>query len=136
MQQIQGLARQMIIDDLIMLGCILGQMSISEFVRKVYPKASDMPTSDRRFEMSTTIDDIHQHMVNNDDWDYEFLFYKYLDFLKMDDSDFEYFLEHYIHPSIKRFDFDDDTFEKIRKSNAEYVEVINKYLTGDGFERK
>lgn len=56
---IKSFTRQMIIEDLLMLGCICGQMSVSEFVRKVYPKASEMPTTDRRFGMTTAIDDIH-----------------------------------------------------------------------------
>ena len=63
------LARQYIIEDLITIGCVSGQMSVSEFVRKVYPKVNQMPTTDHRFGMKTAIDDIHQHMDNNDDWE-------------------------------------------------------------------
>ena len=35
---IRELARQYIIEDLISEGCVSGQMSMSEFVRKVFPK--------------------------------------------------------------------------------------------------
>lgn len=76
---IRELARQFIIEYLITIGCVSGQMSVSEFVRKVYPKANQLPTTDFRFGMKTAIDDIHQHIDNNDDWEYEYLFFSYLD---------------------------------------------------------
>ena len=65
---IQESTRQMIIDELLMIGCVTGQMEIAEFVRKVYPKANNLPTTDHRFGMTTAIDDIRQHMERNDDW--------------------------------------------------------------------
>lgn len=132
---IQGFTRQMIIDELLIIGCVTGQMGVAEFVRKVYPKASNMPTTDRRFGMTTAIDDIRHHMERNEDWGFEQLFYSYLDFLKIDDEDFKYFLTQYVHPSIRRFRINDEC-EKIPFSNAVCVEAINKYLTVDGFELK
>ena len=59
---IQESTRQMIIDELLMIGCVTGQMGVAEFVRKVYPKANNLPTTDYRFGMTTAIDDIRQHM--------------------------------------------------------------------------
>lgn len=132
---IQELTRQMIIDELLMIDCVTGQMGISEFVRKVYPKANSMPTTDHRFGMTTAIDDIRQHMERNDDWSFEELFYSYLDFLKIDDDDFKYFLEQYVHPSIRRFHINGE-YEKIPFSNSVCAEAINKYLTSDGYELK
>ena len=84
---IQESTRQMIIDELLMIGCVTGQMGVAEFVRKVYPKANNLPTTDYRFGMTTAIDDIRQHMDRNNDWGFEELFYSYLDFLKIDDED-------------------------------------------------
>lgn len=46
---IQELTRQMIIDELLMIGCVTGHMGVAEFVRKVYPKANSLPTTDYRF---------------------------------------------------------------------------------------
>lgn len=132
---IQELTRQMIIDELLMIDCVTGQMGIAEFVRKVYPKANSMPTTDHRFGMTTAIDDIRQHMERNDDWSFEELFYSYLDFLKIDDDDFKYFLEQYVHPSIRRFHINGE-YEKIPFSNSVCAEAINKYLTSDGYELK
>ncbi len=85
--------------------------------------------------MVTAIDDIQQHMERNDDWSYEELFYSYLDFLKIDDDDFKYFLAHYVHPSIRRFHISDE-YEKIPFSNSVCAETINKYLISDGYEFK
>ena len=34
---IQELTRQMIIDELLMIGCVAGHMGVAVFVRKVYP---------------------------------------------------------------------------------------------------
>lgn len=132
---IQSFTRQMIIEELLMLGCVSGQMSVSEFIRKVYPKASEMPTTDHRFGMTTAIDDIRQHMDNNDDWEYEYLFFTYLDLLNAPDQDFKYFLEQYVHPTIRRFDIDEDC-NRLPKGNNDQVAAINKFLTSDGYELK
>lgn len=133
---ISELARQYIIEDLISVGCVSGQMSISEFVRKVFPKANQMPTTDQRFGMKTAIDDIHQHMDNNDDWEFEYLFFNYLGLLNVVDEDFIYFLEQYVHPSIRRFSWDKDNSERVPFDNRVCVEIINNYLVGEGFELK
>ena len=132
---IQELTRQMIIDELLMIGCVAGHMGVAEFVRKVYPKANSLPTTDHRFGMTTAIDDIRQHMDRNNDWSFEELFYSYLDFLKINDEDFKYFLTQYVHPSIRRFQINDE-YEKISFSNSVCAEAINKYLTSDGYELK
>lgn len=133
---IRELARRYIIEDLIIVGCVSGQLSVSEFVRKVYPKANHMPTTDHRFGMKSAIDDIRQHMDNNDDWDYEYLFFEYLDLLNADEQDFKYFLEQYVHPSVRRFVWDNDKKAKIPFEHIKCVEIINKYLTGEGYELK
>ena len=109
--KIQEFTRQLIIQDLIAIGCVSGTMDVSEFVRRVYPKANSMPTTDNRFGMKTAIDDIRQHMDNNNDWEYEYLFFNYLDLLKVEDSDFKYFLEQYVHPTIRRSTWNSDTGE-------------------------
>lgn len=130
--RIQETTRRLIIDELLMIGCVSGQMNVADFVQRVYPKAMHMPTTDWRFGMKTAVDDIRQHMDNNDDWDFEYLFCSYLDLLSVDDSDFIYFLEQYVHPVIRRFNITEN-LEKAEFGN-ECVEAINKYLVSDGFE--
>lgn len=132
--KIQEFTRQLIIQDLIEIGCVSGTMDVSEFVRRVYPKANQMPTTDHRFGMKTAIDDIRHHMDNNDDWEFEFLFFQYLKLLIVDDADFKYFLEQYVHPTIRRSIWHSDTEERESFDNSVCVEAINKYLTDDGFE--
>ncbi|MBR6862351.1 MAG: hypothetical protein IKM73_13625 [Acidaminococcaceae bacterium] len=134
--QIQGLTRQLILQDLIMIGCVSGTMDVSEFVRCVYPKANEMPTTDQRFNMKTAIDDIRQHMDNNDDWTYEYLFFQYLKLLEIDDSDFKYFLENYVRPNIRRFQWDSENGSRVFFDNTICVDAINKSLKHDGFEMR
>lgn len=129
---IRETTRRLIIDELLMYGCVSGQMNISDFVQRVFPKAREMPTSDRRFGMTTAIDDIRQHMDNNNDWTFEYLFCTYLDLLHVEEGDFIYFLEQYTHPVIRRFNITDD-HERIEFGN-ECVDAINKYLVSDGYK--
>lgn len=110
-----------------MIGRISGQMNVSDFVKRVYPKAMDMPTTDDRFGMKTAIDDIHQHMDRNADWDFEYLFYDYLGLLHVDDKDFLYFLEQYTHPVVRRGHI-------THELDNECVDAINKYLVSDGYK--
>lgn len=77
--KIQETTRRLIIDELLMYGCVSGQMKVSEFVQRVFPKAMHMPTTDHRFGMTTAIEDIHQHMDYNYDWEFEYT----IDALKM-----------------------------------------------------
>ena len=58
---------------------------------------------DRRFGMTTAIEDIRQHMDNNNDWTFEYLFCTYLDLLHVGDDDFIYFLEQYCGRHFHRF---------------------------------
>ena len=87
--KIQEFTRRLIIDELLMHGCVCGQMRVSEFVQRVFPRAMEMPTTDRRFGMKTAVDDIRQHMDNNDDWDFEYLFCTYLDLLHVEDKELQ-----------------------------------------------
>lgn len=130
--KIQENTRRLIIDELLIHGCVSGQMNVSDFVKRVYPKAINMPTTDCRFGMTNAIDDIHQHMDRNNDWTFEYLFCTYLDLLQTEDNDFFYFLEQYTHPVIKRFKITED-FERKEFEN-ECVDAINKYLVKDGYK--
>jgi ABC-type lipoprotein export system ATPase subunit len=57
-----------------------------------------MPSEDERFD--DAYGDILQHIVNNNDWDYEYLFFERLQILK-DDERFVDFLNKIIHPDLR-----------------------------------
>ncbi len=132
---IQELTKELIIEELVEIGCISGQMLMADFIKKVCPEVQNRPTTDFRFGMKTALDDIAQHMDRNDDWTERELLYDYLEFHKLDDYHFKYFLEQYVQPNIRRFKFN-DKYEKVYFSNSVCVEAINKYLTSDGYELK
>ena len=134
--QIQQFTRQLIILDLISIGSVEGSMKVCDFVRRAFPKANSMPTTDPRFHMKTAIDDIRQHMDNNEDWEYEYLFFDYLRLLDVPDTEFKYFLEQYVHPTVRRSRWNAEEGEREPFGNEVCVEAINRYLTGDGFEMR
>lgn len=123
--------RRLILDELMLLGSICGQLEVPEFVKRVYPKIDTMGSTDRRFKSAE--DDIRQHMVFNNDWNMEYLLYSYLDIDHIPDEDFLFFLEQYVNPVIRRFRIDDD-FVREYFDNSECVDVINKYLPTDGYK--
>ena len=53
--QIQQFTRQLIIQDLISIGSVEGSMKVCDFVRRAFPKANSMPTTDPRFHMKTAM---------------------------------------------------------------------------------
>ncbi|MEG4586604.1 hypothetical protein QUA54_15465 [Microcoleus sp. MOSTC5] len=89
---------------------IYGKLQLLDFLERTW-KLSEMPSRD-----------IWQHMVNNYDWDEEYLFFTCLDILQLPDQRFLKFLEQVIHPIVR----DSET-------QAEYAELINSYLVHDGY---
>lgn len=79
-----------------------------------------MPSTDDRFENAEG--DIHQHMVNNSDWEYEYLLNTYLNLPECNDETFIKFLEECVHPTVLR---DEDRI-------GETVGAFNKELEHDG----
>lgn len=130
--KIQETTRRLIVDDLIAMGQLNGQLEISEFVRKAYPKVVELSSQDHRF--GTFLDELRKHMYFNDDWSLEYLLYDRLGLLEVEDSDFIYFLEQCVSPGIRRIEWDEETEEREIVDNKVYVDVINSYLTGDGYE--
>lgn len=124
--------RQLIIDELIDLGCVSGDEKISEFIRKSFPQSMDIPAIDTRFKMTNIIDNIKQHMERNDDWSCSELFFEYLNILCVSDEQFIYFLNQYVKPQVRRFTYTEDG-EKEYYSNEQCVDIINKYLPVSGW---
>ena len=73
------------------------QQSIMPFLERIWEL--DIIPSDKRW-YSSTQEEIHQHMVNNDDWTYEYLFIDRLGLLN-DDMSFKKFIELLMHPEFR-----------------------------------
>lgn len=72
-----------------------GRMDLVAFLKRIWDLSS-MPSTDVRF--NDAAGDIWQHMVNNDDWTYEYLLSGRLNLLACDDPTFLRFLETCLHP--------------------------------------
>jgi len=79
-----------------------------------------MPSTDTRFQ--DAYGDIHQHMVNNSDWDYDFLFIEYLKLLEVPDETFQKFIETIVSPEFRSSE--DEIFR--------YVLLINDHIDKEG----
>jgi len=99
---------------------IYGRLELFEFLSRTW-NLSEMRSTDSRF--ANAAGDISQHMVNNNDWDEDYLFFTCLDILQLPDQRFLHFLEQVIHPIVR----DSET-------QAEYAEIINSYLVHDGYQ--
>lgn len=97
-----------------------GRMDIVSFLRRVFDLSS-MPSTDSRFRNAEG--DIWQHMVNNDDWDNEYLMYTYLDLNRCDDQLFLSFLEQTLHPLVL----------SDAQLIGESVDMFNAMLAADGY---
>lgn len=122
--------RQLIIDELIKLGDFYGQFPVDKFIYIVYPKIKDIESDSRRHK--TLENEIRQHMVLNDDWKLYELLYEHLDINNIPDDDFLFFIEKYVDPMICRYRINDDKKEYF--DNSECVDIINKYLSTDGYK--
>ncbi|MGB8646505.1 MAG: hypothetical protein WCF84_14800 [Anaerolineae bacterium] len=122
--QISQLTRRNLLDKLGILGRFShqqfwGRLEMITFLKRIWP-LEQMPSTDSRFE--TAEGDIWQHMVNNDDWDLDYLF-DYLGLTGGNDDEFLRFLEEVTHPVVR-----------LPPEQDEFVAFINKHLTKDGFE--
>jgi very-short-patch-repair endonuclease len=96
-----------------------GRLNVVDFLKRIWP-LNRMPSTDYRY--TTAEGDIYQHMVNNQDWDYYYLFDTYLGLLKGKDSQFLQFSEELVHPSVRN-----------AETQAEYVARINRHLIQDHY---
>lgn len=117
--QIKPGARKNLIDELLLLGHIGGTLTLTEFLSKVWPLKS-MPSTDPRYK--TADDDIWKHIVDNDDWTYDYLFGDYLKLMDSTDDFFIRFLEQLVHPQVRQ-----------GNKQKEYLMIINKHLVKCGY---
>jgi len=64
--RISGVTRRNLINAILRLGNLEGQLELLEFLDRIWPLVR-MPSTDSRFD--NAYQDIWQHMVNNHDWD-------------------------------------------------------------------
>lgn len=119
---ISEITRRDIIDYLLMRQIPFhGSIDIVSFLKRIWDLSS-MPSTDSRF--SNAEGDVWQHMINNDDWEYDYLLITYLDILHCDDEIFLSFLQQTLHPRVLR-------------DKAILLESINEYnnkLSPDGYQ--
>ncbi len=90
------------------------------FYSKIWPLKT-MPSTDTRFK--TADQDIYQHMVRNDDWEFEYFIEEYLNLYNGDEKYFIKFIETVVSPEVR--------FNKEEIIN--YVTIINDLLSKEGF---
>ena len=97
-----------------------GRLDLMDFLKRIWDLSS-MPSTDRRFKDAEG--DIWQHIINNYDWEYDYLLYTYLDLLRCNDETFLKFLETCLHPVVL---YDE-------KQVSETLSEFNKFLAPDGY---
>lgn len=99
-----------------------GDLNEPDFLIRLFDLQS-LPSRDRRY--SNAYDDIYQHMVNNNDWETDWIYYdSRINLLHCDDETFLKFLALTIHPNVRT------SSEDVMK----LVEMYNNHLKADGFE--
>ena len=124
-------ARRLILDELTMLGSVSGHLELPEFLKRIFPKFSEMGSTDYRY--TTAEADVRQHMELCNDWSFDYLWYTYLDIENIPDDEFLYLLEQYVHPIIRRSRITED-LEREYFENSDCAEIINKHLISCGFK--
>jgi hypothetical protein len=76
-----------------------GRLDLIDFLGRVWD-LGNMPSQDHRF--TDAAGDIWQHMVRNDDWDYEYLLLQRLELLGCSDAIFLRFVETCVDPTVTR----------------------------------
>jgi len=99
-----------------------GNQTEPDFLARLYDLKS-LPSRDYRY--TNAYDDIYQHMVNNNDWDEDWIYGDpRINLLNSDDEVYLRFLSATVHPRVRT---DSEDVSKL-------VEIYNKHLAADGFE--
>ena len=118
---ITEITRRNIIDFLFIRGYpFYGSIDLIDFLKRIWDLSS-LPSTDHRF--TNAEGDIWQHMVNNNDWEEDYLLYSYFNLLGCEDEIFLKFLETCLHPVVLRDD------EQVSETLSEF----NKFLDPDGY---
>lgn len=99
-----------------------GRLDEPDFVVRVWPNANDLPSYDTRF--TGALADIHQHRINNYDWEDDWIFTDgRFNLIGGPDEQFLAFLAEVVHPVVRS---EEDEVDKL-------VAEFNKHLRNDGF---
>lgn len=118
--QLKVLNRRLLLNELLALGDIAGRLDLIEFLQFTWDLDS-LPSTDPRFP--TAAGDIWQHIINNLDWEYNYLFESYLDLLNGSDELLFRFLESVVHPLVRN-----------SEDQEPYVTTANKFLAHEGVQ--
>ncbi len=99
-----------------------GRLDEVAFLNRIFD-LKNMPSTDYRFKNAEG--DIHQHRINNLDWECDWFFHDpRFNLLRCEDSLFARFLEELVHPVVRTPE------EEARR----LVSLLNESLVGDGWE--
>lgn len=99
-----------------------GNLSEPDFLARIFDLKS-LPSRDSRY--TNAYDDIYKHMVNNNDWEIDWIYSDpRINLLHCDDETFLKFIAMTVHPRIRT------NYEEVTR----LIEIYNKHLDADGFE--
>ena len=99
-----------------------GNQNEPDFLARLF-NLKALPSRDSRYK--NAYDDIWQHMVNNNDWDVDWVYSDpRINFLHCDDDTYLKFLATTVHPRVRT---NPDEVSKL-------TEIYNRHLDADGFE--
>lgn len=102
-----------------------GRLEEPQFIVRVWPNAADLPSYDTRY--ADALGDVHQHRVNNYDWDDDWIFGDArFNLTGGSDGRFVAFLAATVHPVVRS---DEDEVAKL-------VTEFNRQLRPDGYQLK
>lgn len=94
---------------------------ILTFLSKIW-NLKEMPSSDSRYK--NAFEDAQQHIVNNSDWTFEYLFLERLNLIDDDEKYFISFIETVVNPTVR----------KNRDEITLYVSKINSIISATGYK--
>lgn len=102
--------------------CYHGRLKEMEFLSRLFDLEKMYPLNER---YETAYDEIHQHIVNNNDWSEDWMYYDLrINLLYCSDELYLKFLIETVHPFVRTNQKETDTL----------IEIYNRYLNADGFE--
>ena len=120
---ITNVTRQSIADEMLLTKLWYhGNQSEPDFLMRLFDLKS-IPSRDTRYR--NAYDDIYQHMVNNEDWENNWIYTDpRINLLYCDDILYLKFLSTTLHPLIRTND------EEVSK----LLDIFNRHLNADGYE--
>lgn len=104
---------------------------IIEFLEMIW-ELRTMPSDDNRF--STAYEDAWQHLVNNDDWSYEYTFLDRFSSCYKDEDAFNKFVSFSVHPSL--FSNEAERCQLVDAINVELAKIGYHLVATDYFEQR